>query len=146
MSAAAGAGPIPGLLDLLRRERRIPAEAESALDRIGALPPEAHQQALLAEGIVSEEDIAQTVARDTGLPFRAIDPVELNAEVVTGALPAPFARRHTICALSKQGGALTVAVANPYERSAIDDLERYLGILTSTVWLCKWLTVGDLVS
>lgn len=133
MSAAAGAGPIPGILDLLRREHRIPAEAESALDRIGALPPEAHQQALLAEGIVSEEDIAQTVAKDTGLPFRAIDPVELNAEVVTGALPAPFARRHTICALSKQGGALTVAVANPYERSAIDDLERYLGIEVEVV-------------
>ena len=133
MSAAAGAAPIPGLLDLLRRERRIPAEAESALDRIGALPPEAHQQALLAEGIVSEEDIAQTVAKDTGLPFRAIDPVELNAEVVTGALPAPFARRHTICALSRQGGALTVAVANPYERSAIDDLERYLGIEVEVV-------------
>lgn len=131
--AAAGAAPIPGLLDLLRRERRLPAEADSALDRIGALPPEAHQQALLAEGIVSEEDIAQTVAKDTGLPFRAIDPVELNAEVVTGALPAPFARRHTICALSRQGGALTVAVANPYERSAIDDLERYLGIEVEVV-------------
>lgn len=133
MSASAGAAPIPGLLDLLRRERRLPAEAESALDRIGALPPEAHQQALLAEGIVSEEDIAQTVAKDAGLPFRAIDPVELNAEVVTGALPAPFARRHTICALSRQGGALTVAVANPYERSAIDDLERYLGIEVEVV-------------
>lgn len=131
MSAAPA--PIPGLLDLLRRERRIPAEAESAADRIGALPPETHQEALLAEGIVSEEDIAQTVAKDAGLPFRAIDPVELNAEVVTGALPAPFARRHTICALSRQGGALTVAVANPYERSAIDDLERYLGIEVEVV-------------
>ena len=128
MKPVAGAAPIPRLLDLLRRENRIPPDAEAAAARIGSLPAEAHQQALLAEGIVSEEDIAQSVAKDTGLPFRAINPVELNAEVVTGALPAPFARRHTICALSKEGGALTVAVANPYERAAIDDLERYLGV------------------
>ena len=60
--------------------------------------------------------------------FQVINPLELNAEVVTGILPAPFARRHTICALSKDGNTLTVAVANPFDRSAIADLERYLGL------------------
>lgn len=133
MKPLSGAAPIPGILDLLRRENRIPAEADRAAARIGEMPPESHQRALLAEGIVSEEDIAQSAAKDVGLPFRAINPAELNPEVVTGALPAPFARRHTICALSKDGGALTVAVANPYERAAIDDLERYLGVEVEVV-------------
>ena len=133
MKSVSGAAPIPGILELLRRENRIPAGADGAAARIGAMPAESHQQALLAEGIVSEEDIAQSAAKDVGLPFRAINPAELNPEVVTGALPAPFARRHTICALSKDRGALTVAVANPYERAAIDDLERYLGVEVEVV-------------
>lgn len=133
MRPLAGAAPIPGILELLRRENRIPAEADRAAARIREMPAESHQRALLAEGIVSEEDIAQSAAKDVGLPFRAINPAELNPEVVTGALPAPFARRHTICALSKEGGALTVAVANPYERAAIDDLERYLGVEVEVV-------------
>ena len=133
MKPVSGAAPIPGVLELLRRENRIPAEADRAAARIGEMPAESHQQALLAEGIVSEEDIAQSAAKDVGLPFRAINPAELNPEVVTGALPAPFARRHTICALSKDRHALTVAVANPYERAAIDDLERYLGVEVEVV-------------
>ena len=106
--------PIPGLLATLRRQGRLPEGERVA--RIAQLPPNRHEAALVAEGVVTEEDIAQALARDTGLAFRVINPVELNAEVVTGLLPAPFARRHTICALSKENDLLTVAVANPYER------------------------------
>ena len=87
----------------------------------------------MAEGLLSEEDIAQAVARDAGLPFRVINPLELNPEVVTGALPAPFARRHTICALAREADTLTVAVANPFDRGAIADLERYLGVRVKVV-------------
>ena len=87
----------------------------------------------MGEGLLSEEDIAQAVALDTGLPFRAINPLELNPEVVTGALPAPFARRHTICALARESDVLTVAVANPFDRGAIADLERYLGVRVKVV-------------
>ena len=123
--------PIPGLLATLRRQGRLPEGERVA--RIAQLPPNRHEAALVAEGVVTEEDIAQALARDTGLPFRVINPVELNAEVVTGLLPAPFARRHTICALSKENDLLTVAVANPYERAAIADLERYLGVRVQVV-------------
>ena len=87
----------------------------------------------MGEGLLSEEDIAQAVALDTGLPFRAINPLELNPEVVTGALPAPFARRHTICALARESDVLTVAVANPFDRGVIADLERYLGVRVKVV-------------
>lgn len=129
----AAENPIPGLLPLLRRQGRLPTSAAERAARVARLPAERHEAALLAEGLLTEEDIAQAVAQDCGLPFRAINPAELNAEVVTGVLPAPFARRHTMCALSKEGDLLTVAVANPYERSAIADLERYLGVRVEVV-------------
>ena len=125
--------PIPGLLPLLRRQGRIPAsmaERTAAIERLSSARQEA---ALLADGIVSEEDIAQAVAQDAGLPFQVINPLDLNSEVVTGALPAPFARRNTICALSKEGDTLTVAVANPFDRGAIADLRRYLGVSVNVV-------------
>ena len=125
--------PVPGLLDLLRRQGRIPAAMASRAAAVERLPPPHHETALVAEGILSEEDIAQAVAQDAGLPFRVINPLELNPEVVTGALPAPFARRHTICALAREADTLTVAVANPFDRGAIADLERYLGVRVKVV-------------
>ena len=125
--------PIPGLLPLLRRQGRIPASAAERTAAIERLSPARQEAALLAAGIVSEEDIAQAVAQDVGLPFQMINPLELNPEVVTGALPAPFARRNTICALSKEGNTLTVAVANPFDRGAIADLRRYLGLKVNVV-------------
>ena len=125
--------PIPGLIALLRRQGRIPPAAAGRAAAVERLPPPRHETALVAEGLLSEEDIAQAVAQDTGLPFRAINPLELNPEVVTGALPAPFARRHTICALARDADTLTVAVANPFDRGAIADLERYLGVRVKVV-------------
>ena len=125
--------PIPGLLALLRRQGRIPAAEAGRAAAVGRLPPPQHEAALVAEGILPEEDIAQAVALDAGLPFRVINPLELNPEVVTGALPAPFARRHTICALARDTDTLTVAVANPFDRGAIADLERYLGVRVKVV-------------
>ena len=124
---------IPGLLDLLRRQGRIPAAIAGSVAAVERLPPPRHEAALVSEGLLSEEDIAQAVAQDAGLPFRAINPLELNPEVVTGALPAPFARRHTICALAREADTLTVAVANPFDRGAIADLERYLGVRVKVV-------------
>jgi general secretion pathway protein E len=125
--------PIPGLLPILRRHGCIPVSEAKRTAAIERLPPPCHETALVAEGLLSEEDIAQAVARDSGLPFRVINPLELNPEVVTGALPAPFARRHTICALAKDGDTLTVAVANPFDRGVIGDLERYLGVRVQVV-------------
>ena len=125
--------PIPGLFPLLRRQGRVPASLAGRTAAIERLPSPQQEAALVAAGLVSEEDIAQAVAQDAGLPFRAIDPLELNPEVVTGALPAPFARRHTICALAKEDTTLTVAVANPFDRGAIADLERYLGVQVKVV-------------
>ncbi len=127
------ANPIPDLIGVLRRTGRLPAQETDALVRIASLPAARQETALLAEGLVAEEDIAQAVAEDIGLPFCAINPAELPPEVVTGALPAPFARRHTICALSRDEGVLTVAMANPYAQEAIRDLERYLGIRVRVV-------------
>ncbi len=125
--------PIPDLLGVLRRGGKLPPETTDPLVRIAALPAASREAALIAEGLVAEEDIAQAVAEDTGLPYCAINPAELPPEVVTGALPAPFARRHTICALSRDEGVLTVAMANPYAQDAIRDLERYLGIRVRVV-------------
>lgn len=125
--------PIPDPIGVLRRTGRLPPDATDRLLHIASLPAGRQEEALLREGLIAEEDMAQAVAEDVGLPYCAIDPAELPPEVVTGALPAPFARRHTICALSRDGDGLTVAMANPYAQDAIRDLERYLGIRVRVV-------------
>ena len=125
--------PIPGLFPLLRRQGYLAPSLAGRAAAIEQLPGARQEAALVRGGLLSEEDIAQAVAADAGLPFRAINPTELNPELVTGALPAPFARRHTICALAREGNTLTIAVANPFDRGAIADLERYLGVRVQVV-------------
>ncbi len=122
------AHPIRDVLAVLRRHGRLPDGPSETLRRIESLPASEHEAALVREGFVSEEDVAQTVALDAGLPCPTIHAADLSPEVVTGILPAPYARKNAICALSRDGDQVTVAVANPYRRDAIKELERTLGI------------------
>ncbi len=57
-----------------------------------------------------------------------INPLDLDLDVVTSALPAPFARKHTMCAVSKHGTTVTLAIANPFNRSPLRDLQQFGGL------------------
>ena len=73
-------------------------------------------------------EIAQAVARHAKLPFLKIDPLDLDLDVVTSALPAPFARKHTMCAISKHQNGITVAIANPFNVAPLRDLQQFAGL------------------
>src|SRR5262245_28449613 len=47
-------------------------------------------------GVATEIQISEALAAFAGLPFVKINPLELDLEVVTGALSGPFARKHGI--------------------------------------------------
>src|ERR671933_309398 len=64
-----------------------------------------------------------------GLPFVKINPLELDLDVVTGALSGPFARKHGLVALAKTDEKLTVAVSDPFAPFPADDIKRVTGLL-----------------
>lgn len=73
---------------------------------------------------LNEDDIVKCLAHGTGTPFVKIDPLKLDAGLITSTISLPFARRTSVLPLKKSGDILTVAVSDPYNRSLFEELER----------------------
>ncbi|MBI3398436.1 MAG: Flp pilus assembly complex ATPase component TadA [Deltaproteobacteria bacterium] len=75
--------------------------------------------------ILTEEAITMAIAEAIGIPYKRLDPLKLNMDVVTSLIPRPFAQKYTIVAIEKDGDAMTLAVADPYNiDEAIENLSR----------------------
>ncbi|MFQ5525022.1 MAG: GspE/PulE family protein [Thermoanaerobaculia bacterium] len=79
------------------------------------------------ERTVGEVDIARAIARDAGVDFVRIDPLQLNADFIEARMSRPFAKRHRMLPLGLSGGRLQVACADPYDIEAIDSYRRIVG-------------------
>ena len=73
---------------------------------------------------LDEECIMQAVARDQGLPFKKLDPLELDMEIVTKKIPRNFAIRQLILPFNIQDGILEVAVYHPDCQTVLTDIEQ----------------------
>ncbi len=77
--------------------------------------------------VVDDEAIVEIVGPAFGIEYRRIDPLRLDAELVTKFFSAPFAMRHTILPLEHRGTALAVAFANPFDDELRAELRRIVG-------------------
>jgi general secretion pathway protein E len=76
---------------------------------------------------VDEDKITQTFAQATGTPWRKVDTIKLDAQLITRTLSRPFARKHGVLPLEKRGQKLVVAVANPFDRELFENLRGLVG-------------------
>jgi general secretion pathway protein E len=74
--------------------------------------------------ILTEDVITEAVAKHAGLPFKKIDPLKLNPDVVTQILSRAFARRCVAVPLEREDDRLTLAVADPYNGEVVENIER----------------------
>ena len=73
---------------------------------------------------VDEETIVRAVARAKGFPFKKLDPLELDMEVVTKTIPRNFAIRQLILPFGIADGVLNVAIYHPDCETALADIEQ----------------------
>jgi general secretion pathway protein E len=83
--------------------------------------------------LLDEDKVTAAVARAVGLPHRKIDPLKLDAPLITRSLSRPFARKHGVLLLERKSGALVVAASNPFDRELFDSLRGLLGAPVETV-------------
>lgn len=102
-----------------------PEQLESALaeqrrhgGRIGAI--------LKSLGFVTEEGIIKTLGRQTGIPYQVLSTVIIDPDVIKH-VPELLARRHQAIPLYKKGVTLTLAMVDPLNVVAIDDIARATG-------------------
>jgi general secretion pathway protein E len=77
--------------------------------------------------VVDEDKATQAVARAIGVSYRKIDPLKLDAQLITRTLSKPFARKHAVLPLERRNGALVVAAANPFDRELFESLRGLTG-------------------
>ena len=76
---------------------------------------------------VDEDKAARAVSEASGVPYRKIDPLKLDALLITRTLSRPYARRHAVLPLEKRNGKLVVAAANPFDRELFENLRGLTG-------------------
>jgi general secretion pathway protein E len=119
---------VPNLLSILVNENLLSKEQVERFNRARKLQPGTDEEIIQRLGMLSDVEIAQAVARHANLPFLKINPLDLDLDVVTSALPARFARKHTMCAISKHENTITIAVANPFNTAPLRDLQQFAGL------------------
>jgi general secretion pathway protein E len=74
--------------------------------------------------VLTEDIITEIVAKHAGLPFKKIDPLKLNPEIITQILPRAFARKSISVPIEREDSAITIAVADPYNIEVVENIER----------------------
>ncbi|MDX1648417.1 MAG: GspE/PulE family protein [Myxococcota bacterium] len=72
---------------------------------------------------LDEHAVAECLAAAADLPYLKIDPLKIDAELVTRTLSRPFARRHAVIAVARDAGGLTLALTDPFDGALRDSLE-----------------------
>ena len=82
---------------------------------------------------LTEEIIMHAIADDLAIPFKKIDPLELDLDVVTKMIAKPFAVKHLVVPIALIDGELKVAMYDPLNHEALEDIKRVSGIKISPV-------------
>jgi len=90
------------------------AEAKTSGTRIG--------YALVQLGFVAEEELTRMLAKQYRVPAVDLDKVTVDPKILK-LIPANVAQKHMVLPLRRVGRMLTVAMTNPTDFSAIDDLK-----------------------
>ena len=87
---------------------------------------------LVEEGVLSETQLVAALASQVGMEFVDLDDFNVDRAAVT-TVPASLCRRHTVLPVAFRGGALLVAMADPGNVMAVDDLRSVSGMQVKPV-------------
>lgn len=88
-------------------------------------------EVLVELGYVKEEDIAQALTAQYGFPYLPLSNYEINQEIVN-IIPARVARQYLLIPIDKIGNNITLAMSNPLNVQAIEDVELISGCSVQT--------------
>ncbi len=73
---------------------------------------------------LTEEAIMRAFADYVHLPFKKINALELDLDVVTKTIAKPFALKNLVVPLSLENGELVMAMYNPLDHEALNDIQQ----------------------
>ena len=91
---------------------------------------------LVRERFVPEARLLEALARQQGLPFLTLRETVVEPAAVA-ALSARFVSHYRVMPVRLAGGVLTVALSNPFDLSAVEDIESSLGLRVASALACE---------
>ncbi len=83
--------------------------------------------------VLDEETIFQVLAEEWNIPFKKIDPLKLDLNLVTTTIPRSFAMKHLVLPIAIKDGGLTVATPNPFNVEVLEDIARACNLKVNAV-------------
>jgi len=83
-------------------------------------------EVLVELGLAKEEDITQALTAQYGFPYLPLANYEINPEIVN-IIPSRVARQYLLIPVDKIGNNLTLAMSNPLNVHAVEDVELLSG-------------------
>jgi len=77
---------------------------------------------LVGLGYVKEEDIAQALTAQYGFPYLPLANYEISSDSIS-IIPSRVARQYMLIPIDRIGNNLTLAMSNPLNLAAIEDIE-----------------------
>lgn len=86
---------------------------------------------LVEMGFVKEDDIAQSLTAQYGFPYLPLSNYDVNTDI-TSIIPGRVARQYLLVPIDKIGNNLTLAMSNPLNVQAVEDVELLSGCSVQT--------------
>jgi len=86
---------------------------------------------LVELGFAKEEDIAQALTAQYGFPYLPLNNYEINPEIIK-LIPLRVAKQYILIPIDKIGNNITLAMSNPLNTQAIEDVEILTGCNVQT--------------
>ncbi|MDY6824750.1 MAG: GspE/PulE family protein [Thermodesulfobacteriota bacterium] len=84
-------------------------------------------------GELDEETVFQVLADAWDVPYKKIDPLKLDLELVTNTIPRSFAMNYMVLPIGIENNALVVATPNPFNSEVLDDIARVVHMRVAPV-------------
>jgi type IV pilus assembly protein PilB len=112
--------------ELLLRDQMISAEQLQKAQEESRRSGDRLGNSLVKLGAIQEEDLTQFLSRQYGVPAINLSEFDIEPEVIT-LVPKDVAVRHKVVPVNRAGNSLIVAMADPSNILAIDDLKFVTG-------------------
>lgn len=135
LSTAGPTPPVPAVLSSIAGPPLARLLVESGRVKVDAMQSAlvAHQQTgealaryLFTNKIATEDDLVWAMAKEVGLEFVDLNTVNIDRNAVS-LIPEATAVRHSVLPIGFEGGMPVVAMANPTDVFAMDDLRSIMG-------------------
>jgi type II secretory ATPase GspE/PulE/Tfp pilus assembly ATPase PilB-like protein len=91
---------------------------------------------LIEMGYISEEELLQSVSEQLNIPFVNLKEVAIDQTVIS-KVPARLVHHYKVMPIWWENGALTIALADPHQMWAVEDIRLHLGCEVQAVLASK---------